>query len=406
MAKGNGIIGKVSGSVGNLTFSIREGEQIMSGRVTKVRNPRTEAQVRQRIKFPNLVAMYRAFHGLLNECFERKRRNRYARAANNFNRFVSINLYSRPVFLTRSESAAGFCIAAPYQVSEGSLPSIETLGTGTDTYTDIALGELEITDETTVAQFSMAVVQNNSLYEYGDAIAYLSALQTVQVDTGTPQVISNLYKVTLDAANQELLRSVAPSFGFSVAGGYLGHGENIGQGAFAWIHSRRTSEGLQVSSQRLVVCNTLFQQYNNNTALEASTRAYGAIAVPIAPGTSGDVAQPAAPVVSVLSVAGQSHTTGNKTFAIAADDAIVMQGSGLDNGGTVQLVYDTSDEATSGHKTVTLTTTVRTNSRIESAVPADAAGYCFGFNVGGNSVARFIASEQNPDGDQGSNPLG
>lgn len=398
-------MGKVSGSAGNLTFSIKGGEQIMTARIEKVRNPRTPAQVAQRIKFPNLVATYRAFHGLLDECFEQKRRKKRVRFVSNFNRFMSINLFSDPVFLTRSESAAGYCIAAPYQVSEGSLPAIATQGTGTDTYTDIALSDLEITDATTVAQFSNAVVRNNPRYEYGDAICYLSALQTVEVATGIPRVTANLYKVTLDSANEEPLRTVAPSFGFSVTSGYLGHGEDIGQGAFAWIHSRRSYEGLQVSSQRLVAYNELFQQYNNNTALDAATRAYGMQQVPIDPGTSGDFAQPVLPTVSSLSVGGTQRTTGSKTFAIAPSDAILMQGSTLNSGGTVQLVYASSDTATTGYKTAELTTTVRTNNRIEATVPEGITGYCFGFNVDGNSVARFIAAEQN-NGEVDENPFG
>ena len=405
MAIGNGIMSKISGSAGNLTFSVKGGEQIMSARIEKVRNPRTPAQVSQRVKFPNVVATYRAFHGLLDECFEQKRRKKRVRLVSNYNRFMAINLLSRPVFLTRSESAAGYCIAAPYQISEGSLASIATQGTGTDTYTDIALGDLEITDDTTIAQFSNAVVRNNSLYEYGDAICYLSALQIVEVATGVPRINASLYKVTLDAANEEPLRTVAPSFGFSVTSGHLGHGEDIGQGAFAWVHSRRTYEGLQVSSQRLVAYNTLFQQYNNDIALDAATRTYGVQQVPIAPDTSGDLAQPALAAVSSLTVGGLQRTTGSKAFSISPSDTILMQGSTLDSGGAVQLVYASSGTATSGYKTAELTPTVRTNNRIEATVPEGVTGYCFGFNVGGNTVARFISTEQN-GGEVDENPFG
>ena len=175
-----------------------------------------------------------------------------------YNRFMSINLQSAPVFLTRAESAAGYCVAAPYQITEGSLVSIRTQGLGTDTYSDIALGDLQISDTTTVADFARAVVTNNELYEYGDAITYFSVLQNVNVETGVPFVTVNVYKVTLDAADLSPLRAVAPPVGFSVSDGFLSHGENIGQGAFAWVHSRRGEGKLLVSSQRLVVINALF----------------------------------------------------------------------------------------------------------------------------------------------------
>ena len=62
-------------------------------------------------KFPNIVAMYRAFHGLLKESFEKKRKGRRSKDVSDFNRFMSANLQSAPVFLTQSESAAGYSFA-------------------------------------------------------------------------------------------------------------------------------------------------------------------------------------------------------------------------------------------------------------------------------------------------------
>ena len=102
---------KISGSAGNLTYRILEGKQVMLGRIQKMTNPKTALQVNQRIKFPNIVAMYRAFHGLLKESFEKKRKGRRSKDVSDFNRFMSANLQSAPVFLTQSESAAGYCFA-------------------------------------------------------------------------------------------------------------------------------------------------------------------------------------------------------------------------------------------------------------------------------------------------------
>ena len=102
---------KISGSAGNLTYRILEGKQVMMGRIQKMTNPKTALQVNQRIKFPNIVAIYRAFHGLLKEGFEKKRKGRRSKDVSDFNRFMSANLQSAPVFLTQSESAAGYCFA-------------------------------------------------------------------------------------------------------------------------------------------------------------------------------------------------------------------------------------------------------------------------------------------------------
>lgn len=387
---------KISGSAGNLTYRVRGGEQIMTGRIQKMSNPKTVLQVNQRIKFPNIVTMYRAFHGLLKEGFEKKRKRNRRRDSSDFNRFMSINLQAAPVYLTRSESAAGYCIAAPYQITEGTLTPISTQGIETDTYSNIALGDLEISDTTTIADFAEAVVANNPLYEYGDAISYFSALQNVEVETGVPYVTVNQYKVTLDAADRSSLREVAPSFGFSVKNGFLAHGENIGQGAFAWVHTRRGTDGLLVSSQRLIVANALFEEYNNNAAKSAARRSYGAVNVALDPGTSDDINTATGPIASLITVAGVVRVTGTRTFAIQKDDKVVLEGSNLGGTGAVQVVFGSTDKATEEHQVTDLTVTARTNNRIEATVPDVAAGYCFGFYVMPRMVAVYVGEQQNP----------
>lgn len=396
MAIGNGIMTKVSGSAGNLTFAVLSGEQIVKARVRDMKNPKTALQVNQRIKFPNIVAMYRSFHGLLKDGFERKRSRRRRGDQSDFNRFMSINLQSAPVFLTRAESAAGYCVAAPYQITEGSLVSIRTQGLGTDTYSDIALGDLQISDTTTVADFARAVVTNNELYEYGDAISYFSVLQNVNVETGVPFVTVNMYKVTLDAADLSPLRAVAPPVGFSVSDGFLSHGENIGQGAFAWVHSRRGEGKLLVSSQRLVVINALFDEYNSNLAKDDARKTYGSVNVALEPDGNDDMASATGPVVSQLTVGGTVRVTGSKAFAIAKDDKVVLEGSRLGGTAPVQVLYGKTATETAGHTLADLTVTLRQNNRVEATIPEEAAGYCYGFYIAPRVVALFVGDNQNP----------
>ena len=113
MAISNGIKGMISGSAGDLTYSVKGGELVISARVSKMTNPRTPTQMIQRIKFPNIVALYRSFRGLLDECFEQRRRKDRKSLVPIYNRFIGANLFSLPVYLTRTESATGYCIAAP-----------------------------------------------------------------------------------------------------------------------------------------------------------------------------------------------------------------------------------------------------------------------------------------------------
>ena len=284
----------IIGSAGDLTYSVKRGEQVISARVVKTTNPRTPAQMVQRIKLSNILALYRSFHGLLNECFDQPLRKSSRGLPPVYNRFVSLNLFSLPVYLTRTEYATGYCIAAPYLVSDGSLPAILTRSSGSDTLTDIFLGDLQLTPDTPVSQFSLAVIRHNPLYLPGDSLLHLDLLQYADPATGVPLVSAHLYTVTLDPADTRPLRSVTPSIGFSSISSYLArpatpdtacpsNEKSPSPCAFAWIHTRLTPEGLQASPQRLILHNPLFQLYNSDTARARALHSYDARPIPVAP---------------------------------------------------------------------------------------------------------------------------
>ena len=66
MAKFDGILKKLKGSVGNLTFNQVNGETVVSEKATTVKNTRTPAQQRQRTKWGNVVQMYKGVMPLIN----------------------------------------------------------------------------------------------------------------------------------------------------------------------------------------------------------------------------------------------------------------------------------------------------------------------------------------------------
>ena len=57
MGKLSGIISKISGSAGNITFKRRMGETVVSEKVTQIRIPRTNAQMQPRTKWGNIIAI-------------------------------------------------------------------------------------------------------------------------------------------------------------------------------------------------------------------------------------------------------------------------------------------------------------------------------------------------------------
>ena len=70
MAKGNIILGSLRGSVGDMTFSRVQGKQIVKGKATNVRNPRTSKQTYQRMFFSTIAKAQSAMKQIIDHSFE------------------------------------------------------------------------------------------------------------------------------------------------------------------------------------------------------------------------------------------------------------------------------------------------------------------------------------------------
>ena len=278
----------MNGSAGQLTFKQVNGMTIVSEKVSAVANPRTDAQMRTRTKFTNIVSMYRGIRPLLNYGFESK-----PKTLSDYNMFVKVNMQRTPIYLTKQAVAGGACVATAYQISQGSLPAIVVTGTGQSGVTDIRLGGLTIGANTTVAQFSAAVVQNNADYRYGDQISFFLVKQKVNANTEIPYCQFSAAKVILDAANDETLTSITGgSNGFHSVDGKLGHSGNDGDCAYAWVHTRKSDGRTLVSSQELLSANTQEADYQGDAAYNLSKSSYGsgieAFLVPDGESTGGN----------------------------------------------------------------------------------------------------------------------
>ena len=70
MAKSKSFFGLRTGSTKSLTFQVYRGQQITKDRVTRISNPRTEAQMTQRALIPIVAAARSALKGLVDHSFE------------------------------------------------------------------------------------------------------------------------------------------------------------------------------------------------------------------------------------------------------------------------------------------------------------------------------------------------
>lgn len=263
-----------TGRIGNTTYYVSKGEQI--ARVSRNSSnygadaSRTTAQQSNRVKWANLVNFYRASASWMKKAFENKTKRQ-----SDYNKFMSVNLPAARVYLPKNLAAMGACVVDAYRVSEGSLPSIAVNAEGPGWMTSIELGTLAITDATTVAEFTLAVLANNKTITEGMQISFVSYQQDID-GAGVPRPICTAYEVTLSRTNTATLRSYLPGFCTAVVKGCLGTSSNISVGGFAYVLSDSTTGTTRVSSQTLINNNQeLLDTYTSASAKEDAIVSYG-----------------------------------------------------------------------------------------------------------------------------------
>ena len=339
MAILNGILKKLNGSAGSLTFKQVNGQTVVSEKITAVKKSNTPMQMRQRTKWGNVVQMYKGIAPLINYGYESK-----PAGCSDYNMFMKANMKSSDIYLTRQEVAGGGCIAAPYQLTQGTLPSIVVSGEGDNARTDIKLGELTIDENTTVKDFAMAVVSNNADYDFGDQISFFDVLQRVNAVTGIPYCQFLATNVVLDKASEVKLLDMVSKYGFATVDGFLGHIEGEGAGVFAWVHTRKANGKTLVSTQSLIDNNAeMIAEYSGAEAYKRSVKTYGGEnSAFLTPGTTTTTATDGS------ASAGGSGNGGTDDSGSGSDQGGggsssgggTDQGGGTDSGGEEEIPYE------------------------------------------------------------------
>lgn len=266
-------IGKAKGSIDNITYSVVGGTTIGKGKVAFPKNPKTLGQMSRRTRWANIIALWQAFTERDKPSFEDK-----APRVSDFNEFVGVNIGGQPIYLTKQEADQGGCVVGAYQITRGSLPTLDiTTGTGGVLISSIELGALVIDSETTLKEFSDAVIDNNGdKFINGDQITCFEIAQEINPVTNIPYVRVKSNKVTLNQRDEDtLLADIVSADGFTTVDGKLGM-SHVVDGAATYVHSRIDSDGtVKVSTQTLTARNTLIGQYSTSAARTAAIMSYG-----------------------------------------------------------------------------------------------------------------------------------
>ena len=326
MAILNGIISKLNGSAGNLTFKQLGGKTVVSEKISSTTDAKTLPQQKQRMKWANVVRMYKVLRDYMKLAFGGSTNGR-----NDYAKFVSTNLALAPVYLTKQEVNAGACIVAPYAITQGILKSISVAGKGNQAVTSIALGSLTITANTTIAQFANAVVTNNREFNYGDQITFFLVHQTINEVTNMPIADVEACAIVLDKNNSATLLPLVDDRGFAVQSGCLAAkaGYDFGDHGMAWVHSRKQAGKTLVSTQYLICDNALLTEYQSEAAYDMAAESYGGTnTVFLSPNSAASAALADGSANSGGSTSGGSQTGGSGSGSDSRSGSQTPSGGG------------------------------------------------------------------------------
>ena len=402
----------MQGSVGLYTYRFTKDGYIVSEKVkAKGVGQKTLRQCMVNMRISNLAHLYQSFGKALEGAFENIPKNQNAHSA-----FMKANFESIPVYLTKAASDFGACVATPVQISRGSLPTINVVE-GQIPRTTLVLGNLVIDANTTIAQFSQAVLAN-PYFENGDQLSFFSLIQgsrTFGELQGIPVVTNNRYEVTLDIHdNDHKLYDFVGAYGFAtVADGgvnYLGCSAAPATGAYAWVHSRGAGEDLRVSTQFLIANNAaVIAEWTGALALEKAANSYGGYKAVrfLEPGETssnvvvdegGDVQTGAVFSGSFSVVSGSTNVgnaTTNRTQLTAGQVTINMQGTNMEsyNQPVVLRMYSTSNGSSFADVTATKDTSASTSSNAVFTATVTAGNLYLGaVLVNGSAIKTFNAT--------------
>lgn len=245
---------------------------------SSVSNPRTQAQMTQRVKWANLVNLYRANSDWMKYAFETKKSSQ-----SDYNKFMSLNVTDSNIFLPKNIAAAGGAVVQSYLITQGSLPSIETTYVGASSWwaTNIYLGNSYIFSTPTIAAFTRVLLDNNPAMREGDQLSFIRMTQMTNTDNGAPYVIVRKYELVLSLTNQASIWNYLPSdyidSSEAATNSQLVVKDSGNAGGFVLVLSRTLAGKTYVSSQRIVVANNseLIAAYSSAAALQAAIDSYG-----------------------------------------------------------------------------------------------------------------------------------
>ena len=263
--------------LGGTVLYTQGGRTLQRELAPEVKNPKTPAQMGQRVKWANLVSFYRANAGWMPKAFENKKATQ-----SDYNKFMSLNAANSRIYLTKEQARQGACVVDSYRVSDGTLQPVGVYTDEDGWVTNLYLTGLDKLDETTtVAAFSTALIASNAGLRSGDQISFIRVTQLFNNTTGIPYVQVRAYELIINEQGSGKVKDFWPTkliaLGEIQNTPALSVLNNDKQGGFAIIVSRTQGGRVLVSPSQITQVNmaAVISQYSSNAALADAIASYG-----------------------------------------------------------------------------------------------------------------------------------
>ena len=263
--------------LGGTVLYTQGGRTLQRELAPEVKNPKTPAQMGQRVKWANLVAFYRANAGWMPKAFENKKATQ-----SDYNKFMSLNAANSRIYLTKEQARQGACVVDSYRVSDGTLQPVDIFPTEQNWVTNLYLTGLDKLDATTsVAAFSTALLASNAGLRSGDQVSFIRVTQLFNNTTDIPYVQVRAYELLINEQDGGLVKDFWPieliGLGQEQKTPALMVKNNNKQGGFAIIVSRTQGGRVLVSPSQITQVNMadVINQYSSSAALQAAIDSYG-----------------------------------------------------------------------------------------------------------------------------------
>jgi len=270
------------GRIGENTWYVRDGVQIVRQRLNNSNfgegARRTQAQQVRRVKWGNVVNVWKGLRAYLQSAFENKKQGQ-----SDYNMFMSLNVDNSDVYLTRQELQAGAAVPWSYHVTKGSLVPFAQQGVqteeGPEHYVTVNFGLENVANiqNRQWSAFSNQLVADNTDVKLGDNIAFLRVGYRKGEDN-IPRMVVDYKEMRLNEDDNETISALGlplitvDTYGVVMTFDFESDVTLVG----GCVIRTRLDGGLKVSSQRIEIANDdIGDDWFSNAALQRAIEELG-----------------------------------------------------------------------------------------------------------------------------------